>query len=138
MEALAHDPVVATAWDLRNVDRGSARFEFQKVQVMLASLQRANAADPRIAELQQYSNRLAIAVESPNILRRATRAILEEANKLPSPIDPDATQIRADVAWAVKSASAKRMPEPPPDFGKMDSNEYRKTVKSLYGYDPGT
>jgi hypothetical protein len=134
LKALAHDPTIALAFDYRNVNKAAANVELAKVQVALSQLQRTPGSDPnQIAQLQDYGQRLEIAVHSASILRKASLDIIREAEKLPPPIDPDATQIRNDVAWAVKGASAKRIADPPPDLGKMTENEFRE-YKKQFGF----
>jgi hypothetical protein len=106
LESLAHDPTIAAAWDLRGADPKAANLELQKVQVALFQLQQNPAADPKqVQALQQYGQRLQVAVNSPAILRKARLDIINEARKLPKPIDEDATQVHLDVAAAVRGAS---------------------------------
>src|SRR6516162_2703929 len=45
LEALAHNPEIALAWDLRGVDRSAAKIELQRVQFELSQLQRDPTAD---------------------------------------------------------------------------------------------
>jgi hypothetical protein len=137
LKALAHDPTIAQAFDYRNVDRQAASAELAKVQMALAHTQRMAGADPtRVQQLNEYANKLQIAVNSQAILRKARLDILNEANKLPPPIDPEATQVRNDVAWALKSASsAKKVAEPPPNFGRMSENEFRNWKRENLGWE---
>jgi hypothetical protein len=143
LKALAHDPTIAAAFDYRNVDRAAANLELQKVQAALAHLQSNPTAlallqqsnPTRVQELQQYANKLNIAVNSAAILRKATLDIIREAEKLPPPIDPDATAWRNEISWAVKSASAKRIAEPPPAFGRMTDNEFRDWKRNNLGWE---
>jgi hypothetical protein len=135
LEALAHNPEIAMAWDLRNVDRNAAKVELQKVQAALFHLQRNPTADPaRLAELNAYGERLNIAVQSHAILRKATLGILTDARKLQPPIDEQATALHNDVAAAVRYASTTKVPEEGmPDFANMDDRTFaewtRKNVK---------
>src|SRR5262249_41071940 len=55
LESLAHDPHIALAWDLRNVDKSAANLELAKVTQAFLELQRNPAADPkRMQELREY------------------------------------------------------------------------------------
>jgi hypothetical protein len=72
----------------------------------------------------------------PNVLRRMEGDIHKRAWQPRH--DPDMTATRMEVAAAVRGASRKLTPEPPPNFGAMDSITYRNFAKENYGYDPGT
>jgi hypothetical protein len=137
LEALAHDPTVALAWDLRNVDRREASIELQKAQVLLAPPP-AGATPQQIAELQNYGARLQIAVNSHAILRKAIHGILNDARKIPPPVDHDVMAARAEIAQVMKHASGPiDAKEPPIEWGKLSANEGRRAVKEKYGFDPG-
>jgi len=136
LESLAHDPELALAWDLRGVDKSAANLELAKVQQALIQLQQNPASDPkRVKELQQYGYRLQVAVNSAAILRKARLNILNEANKLPKPIDEDQTAWRTEIAASMRGAS---MPvdfkEPPPDFSGMSDAEFREYTRKNYGF----
>jgi hypothetical protein len=139
LKALAHDQIIALAWELRNVDKVAAQFELTKVTREFLQLKQDPAADPkRVQELQQYGARLEIAISANAILRKARLDIINEAAKLKPPYDPDATQIHMDVAAAVRGASAPLdLKEPEPEYGKLSASEGRQLVKAKYGFDPG-
>ena len=122
LKALAHDPTIAAAFDYRNVDRHAASAELARAQLVMAAFQRAN--DPRIPQLTEYMNKLNVAINSQAILRKVRLDILNEANKLPPPIDPEATELKAEIAWNMKS-QGKKIAEPPPNFGRMTDQEFR-------------
>src|SRR5207248_10350085 len=129
LESLAHNPEICLAWDLRGTDRASASAELARVQLALAQLQRDPNADPqKVAELNQYGYKLQVAVNSPAILRKVSLDILNEARKIPPAIDEDATAWRAEIAAAMKGATAKVQPEPPPQYGKMSGPVGRRKV----------
>ena len=62
------------------------------------------------------------------------KCILNEAHKLPKPIDEDATQVHMDVAAAVRGASAPIMPEKAPDLSKMSDAELRRYTLENFGF----
>jgi hypothetical protein len=71
--------------------------------------------------------------ESPDNQRRAERMVkkaqerfLAAARKEP---DPDATTIKADVAWAMRGATSKAPPEKAPRYGDMTDSEFRAELK---------
>jgi hypothetical protein len=136
LKALAHDPELCLAWDLRNADKSAAKEELLKVQWELAKLHYDKAPDPkRVQELQQYGYRLQVAVNSAGILRKARLDIINEAAKLKPPIDEDATQTHIDVAAAVRGASRPiDLKEPPPDFSGMSDAEFRDFTRRNYGF----
>jgi hypothetical protein len=134
LKAMAHDPQIALAFDYRGVDRQAVSAELARAQLVHAAFQRAN--DPRIGELNQYIGKLNIAMNAQSILRKARLDILNEANKLPPPLDQEATELKADIAWNMKS-QGKRVAEPPPNYGSMDSHTFRRSVREQFGYDPG-
>jgi hypothetical protein len=136
LRSLAHNPELCLAFDLRNVDRKAANLELQKVQAALWQLQQNPQADPtRVQQLQQYGQRLEIAVAAPGILRKARLDIINEAAKLKPPIDEDQTAWRAEIAASMRGAS---MPldfkDPPPNFGQMSDAEFRDFTRKNYGF----
>jgi hypothetical protein len=134
--SLAHDPVISAAWDLRNVDRKAASVELAKVTQAFLQLQQDPAADQkRLQELRDYGTRLEIAIQSPAILRKARLDILNEAKKLPPPIDSEVSAWRAEIAQSMRGAS---MPldfkEPAPNFAGMSDAEFRDFTRRNYGF----
>jgi hypothetical protein len=135
LKALAFDPTISLAWELRSTDRQAAKQELLRVQWELMQLQQNPTADQgRVRELQQYGAKLDVAIHANAILRQARLGIINEANKLPPPIDVEQSQIRADVAFAMKGASAPITPEPPPDLSKMSDAELRRYTLENFGF----
>jgi hypothetical protein len=138
LQALAHDPQIALAWDLRNVDKSAAHLELAKVQVALNQLQQnPTAADPkRVEELQQYGARLQVAVNSAAILRKARLDILNEAAKLKPPIDEEVTATRMELAQIIREGGSGRgmPPEKPPDLSRMSDAELRRYTLENFGF----
>jgi hypothetical protein len=87
----------------------------------------------RIAALHQYVQQLGLALNSREIIKRATREIIKrgEAHK---PIDETATAEHDAVCSAVRGASGKASPEPPPNFGNMSDKELSKYTKEHFGF----
>ena len=132
LAALAHDQTVAQAFDYRNVDKAAAKAELMKAQLVLSAFQRANNNEG-IGKVQEYIGKLNVAINSQAILRQARLNILNEANKLPPPIDQAATELKAEIAWNMKS-QGKKIAEPPPNFGRMTDQEFRDWKLSNLGW----
>jgi hypothetical protein len=138
LAAASRDPALVAAWDVRNVsaaERTQAPALLQQAIQLYQKIQQSPDTDPR--KVQALNCYLEAVVHGPGILRKAVREIEDRAHKF-QPIDAEASALKADIAWNMQRGQGKVTAEPPPDFGKMDSAEYRRTVKSLYGYDPGT
>jgi hypothetical protein len=133
LKALAHDQTVALAFDLRNVDRAAAKQEMLKVQWELSQ---PNIDPKRQQELREYGAKLDIAIHANAILRQARLGILNEAGKLPKPIDEEVTGWRSEIAASMRGAS---MPvdfkEPPPDLGRMDDQTFRRWKLENLGWE---
>jgi hypothetical protein len=84
--------------------------------------------------LNQLAYKLNVAANSAAILRKARLSILNEANKLPPPIDSEMTDLHYEVAAAVPSASGKVEPERPPDLSRMTDNEFREYTRKNFGF----
>jgi hypothetical protein len=136
LRALAHSPELCLAFDLRNIDRKAANLELQKVQAALWQLQQNPQADPtRVQQLQQYGQRLEIAVAAPGILRKARLDIINEAAKLKPPIDEEVSGWRSEIAQSMRGASIPvDWKEPSPDFGKMDDATFKKYTLEHFGF----
>jgi hypothetical protein len=130
LRALAHDPELCLAFDLRNVDKRAAHLELAKVGVALNQLQQNPQADPaQVRQLQEYGYRLQVAVNAPAILRKARLDIINEAAKLKPPIDEDTTAWRAEIAASMRGASMPvdwKEPFPGP------IKDVRRRTKALY------
>jgi hypothetical protein len=132
--ALDH-PELVIAFDARHVNRAAIDRELRQVEQTLSQLQRnPNGADPQqIAELTQYGRRLGCMLNSREILKRATRAVIKAAEGH-RPIDPEATAEHDAVAAAVRGQSGKAQPEPPPNFGNMSDKELSKYTREHFGF----
>jgi hypothetical protein len=136
LKSMAMDhPELVLAFDARHANRAAIDRELRQVEQTLSQLQRnPNGADPQqIAELTQYGRRLGCMLNSREILKRATRAVIKSAESH-RPIDPDATAEHDAVAAAVRGSSGKASPEPPPNFGNMSDAELRRYTKQNYGF----
>jgi hypothetical protein len=134
LAAAINNPDLQQAFDFRSVDRRAAEVEMRKVEVELQRLSRDPAADPQqIANLQQYGYRVGLALNSREILRRAIRDV-ERRGLAHTVIDETATADHDAVAAAVRGASGKAQPEPPPNFGNMSDAELRKYTKENFGF----
>jgi hypothetical protein len=138
--AAAKDKNLVAAFDARNMDVKAADAEFRKLEVLYNQVVRSPDNDPRkqsaLAVLYQRGEQLGLIMNSREILRRARSDIVKQAREW-KPIDEEQTQIRAEVAAAVRGASVKIAPEREPNYGQMDGPEGRRAVKERYGFDPG-
>jgi hypothetical protein len=134
LAAAAQNPNLVAAFDLRHVDRRAAEVEMRKVEAELQRLSRDPAANQQqVANLQQYSYRLGLALNSREILRRAVREV-ERRGQAHKPIDETATAEHDAVVAAVKGASGKAQPEPPPNFGQMSDKEFNRWTRTNLGF----
>jgi hypothetical protein len=128
------NPNLVAAFDLRNSDRRAVDTELRRVEGVLQQLGRNPAADQQqVANLQQYSYRLGLALNSREILRRAIREV-ERRGQAHKPIDETVSALHDAVAAAVRGASGKASPEPPPNFGAMSDAQLRKYTKENFGF----
>jgi hypothetical protein len=132
LKAAAHDPEIQLAWQYRNEDRTKVGIELSRVEDTLTRIQRGQvtATPQQTQALQQYG----IALNSAAILSRVERSVLKSARGFPKAIDETATADRNMVAAAIRDG---RQPTgykpPPPELGKMSSQEYRKYLMDEYG-----
>jgi hypothetical protein len=130
----AENPALVAAFDYRNVDRAAVDRELRLVEGTLQRLGRDPNANPQyVAQLTQHSYRLGLALNSREILRRATIEIGKRA-AAHTQIDETATADHDAVAAAVRGSSAKASPEPPPNFGNMSDKELARFTKQNYGF----
>jgi hypothetical protein len=134
MAMAVQNPALVAAFDLRHVDRRAADTELRKVEAELARLSRDPVANQQqIANLQRYGYQVGLALNSREILRRAVRAV-EKRGQEHRPIDETATALHDQVAAAVRGASGKAQPEPPPNFGSMSDSELREYTREHFGF----
>lgn len=88
--------------------------------------------DPRLATA--WANRHANPQQFQKVVDTLGRSFAKKYSKLP---DKQATEDREAVTAAVRGASTKAPEGKAPDFASLSNNEYRTTVKQLYGFDPG-
>jgi hypothetical protein len=133
LAAAAQDPNLLAAWRYRNVDRNAADQEFRRLEALHRQISLA-PDDPRKAEtlrqLEAQGWQIGLAMNAKDILRRAERDLIRRAEEH-KVYDHEATQTRLDVAQAMRGASAKLTPEPPPRLGNLSDNEYRNYLKEL-------
>jgi hypothetical protein len=130
----ARNPALVAAFDYRNVDPRAADTELRKVEAALQHLGRDPTANPQeVTQLTQLGHRLGLALNAKKIIDRAKSEVLMRANSV-KPIDPAATEIHDVVAAAVRGASGKISPEPPPAFGNMSDKELSRYTKEHFGF----
>jgi hypothetical protein len=102
-------------------------------------LQATPNADPKqVQELNKLAYQLNVAAHSPSILRRLKNTILTEAKNLKPPIDQDATDLRAEIAFQMKHGQGPvDIPSPPVKWGSLSAKEGRERVLREFGFDPG-
>jgi hypothetical protein len=136
LKSMAVDrPELVLAFDTRHVDRRAVAAELRQVEAALFWQQRnPSAADPGYAaQLQQYRGQLNVALHGREILNRAVREVVQRG-QAHRPIDPEATEMHDVVAAAVRGASGKASPEPPPNFGQMSDRQLREYTKTNFGF----
>jgi hypothetical protein len=140
----AHRDDVRAAWETRGVSAAERR----RAPAQLAQLQqlyqqvlaspddpRKQAALQRIVAHGQWLEKVVLG--NPNVLRRMEDDIHRRAWE--PPINREATELKADIAWQMKSATGKRRgPEPPTSYGTMSNNEFRQKIRDEHGFDPIT
>jgi len=131
MAMAMRDPALERAWAYRHLtadQRRAAELEFQQLEVLHWKAQQA-PDDPRkqqaLAQLERRGWELGIAMNAGKILDRAWRDVQKRAEKVKPPIDEEQTQIRADVAFAMKGASAP-----------VDHSSRSSTSKCVNGFMP--
>jgi hypothetical protein len=130
----ATDPAVRAAWEYRGLHR-EARHELARVEAAYRQLAGNPYADPaQVAGLRERGEWLFCVANSPAILARAERQIVERARKTPLPYDPVLTENRAILSHAVRGASTSTPPEAPaPRFDKMSDRELRQWQEEHLG-----
>jgi hypothetical protein len=131
----AEKPALAAAFDLRNItDRRAVDLELRKAETILQQLGRDPSADPqRVAQLTEYSYRLGLALNAPEIIRRAKLEVLKRG-QAHRPIDPEATAEHDAVRFAVMGASGKAPAERAPDLGGLSDKEFARYTRQTYGF----
>jgi hypothetical protein len=108
--------------------------ELENVNAAIAHASRNPRADPSvIPTLKRRAWELGIAYNARTILKQTEAAIIKKARSRP-PIDEDATADRLAVTAAMRGASAKVSPEPPPNFGQMSDQELQRYTRENFGF----
>jgi hypothetical protein len=122
-------PELVAAFDYRSVDRKAVDQEMRRVEQVFNQ-----TTDPaQRAALENYGYRLGVALNSREILRRATHEIVKRGRAFHQ-IDEQATAEHDAVVAAVRGASAKASPEPPPNFGQMSDKEFHRWTRNNLGF----
>jgi DNA repair exonuclease SbcCD ATPase subunit len=130
LKSMALDrPELVLAFDYRGADPRAVAQELRQIQMQLSHTSLPAAR----SQLEQYAQHLNIAINSKSILRRAMIEIREHAESY-RPIDSDASADHDAVAAAVRGASGKASPDPPPNFGNMTDAQLRKYTKENFGF----
>jgi hypothetical protein len=134
-------PELQVAWNYRhltNEQRRAADLEFKQLEALYFKAQQA-PDDPRkaeaLAQMERRGQELGLMMNAGKILDRAWRDVQKRAEKVLPPVDLEQSQIHADVAFAMKGASAPITPEPPPDLGRMDDQTFRKWKLENLGWE---
>lgn len=132
--AATKNPELRFAFDNRNVDRNAVATELRKVEVALSQMQRMPGVDQqKLNALYQYGYRLGLALNSKEIIRRATRDIVDRGRDIRE-VDHEMTENYYAVAQAVRHQGGKVAAEPPPNLGKMSNREFENYTRDNYGY----
>jgi hypothetical protein len=144
LSAAAVNRSLAVAWDNRNLsaaERANAAAELRAAELLYRQIQQMPNTDPRkqtaLQQIWQQGTRLEMIVAGPALLRRTLLDIEKRARDF-QPIDREASELKADIAWQMKSAGGKRVPEPPPNYGTLSNTEFRQKVRDEHGFDPIT
>jgi hypothetical protein len=89
--------------------------------------------DPRLQQLWLERS------QNPRAMKAALDRLAEEFHSTygkVSTVDENATVDHEAVTQAVRGQGGKAPPEPPPNFGRMSDNEFRRHVSESYGFDP--
>jgi hypothetical protein len=141
LSAAAVDRSLAVAWDTRNLsaaERQRAAAELQQAIQLYQQIQRTPDGDPRKQQalnlIVQNGQRLEMIVAGPALLRKTLLDIESKARKHIA-IDSEATALKSEIAFHMKSGAGKRVPEPPPNFGRMSDNEFRNWKRENLGWE---
>jgi hypothetical protein len=127
----AQDPVLRTAWDARKENPDQLKAQYFRAENILLALRNNPRADPnQVAQVEQYCQTIAIALESPRILAAARARCVEAAGKF-RPVDEQITADVAMVTASMKGASAKMSHEPAPHFGSMSDRELKDYTRQF-------
>jgi hypothetical protein len=96
--------------------------------------------NPQLRQLWDARNNPGLSEQARRVISAQLRAVrddvVQQAKRRPDPI---ATGDRDLVAAAVRGASGgAHVPDPPPRYGVMGENEFRRTVRDSFGFDPMT
>jgi hypothetical protein len=134
MAASDHRLEVAFRAAAQGVNRGQVMADLDRVNFALQHAARNPTADPRtIPQLQQMAWQLSVAFHAHTILRQAEHEIVRRAGSR-APIDETVTGDVALVAASMKGASRPVQADPPPAFGRMDDQSFRRFTRENYGF----
>jgi hypothetical protein len=141
LAAASRDPALVAAWDVRNVpaaERSQAPALLQQAMRLYQQIQRMPDTDARKAQalnwVVQRGQYLEAVVYGPGLLRKAALNIEKRARDF-QPIDQEATALKQEIAFHMKSARGRLTPEPPPNFGRMTDNEFRQWKRENLGWE---
>jgi hypothetical protein len=143
LSMLVERPELKQVWSYRNLsdaDRQACDTEFRQLEYRYNQVMRAPDSPEKQQALSQMYRRgqeLGLMMNTPKIMQQVRNEVVGRARKVPPMIDVEATQTRFDIAQAMRGASAKIQSEPPPQLGRLTSQEYRKFVRENYGFDAG-
>jgi hypothetical protein len=127
------NPALEIAFEAQFVDRTAIGAQLDLTNLALAHARQNPAADPqKIAALQQDAWRLNIALNAGRILQQAGAEIVRKASR--PPVDREITSDVALIAQSMKGSSRPVEAEPPPAFGRMDDQSFRKFTRENYGF----
>jgi hypothetical protein len=87
-----------------------------------------------LAQMERRAQELSLMWGAQKTLRDACNEVRTRAGKIQPAVDPEISELRADIAQAMRGASRPvDFKEPAPDFSKMDNNEYRNFIRKEYG-----
>jgi hypothetical protein len=138
----ARNPEVLFAWRNQFADTNAANLKLLEVDARLDQLRRnpALAGPKEVQKLTQDGYQLGLVLNASKIIARERAGAIRELRGEPPEIDWSATHDRNMVAASVRDGGSrgKAPPTPPINWGALEPYEYRREVKRLYGYDPGT
>jgi hypothetical protein len=134
------DPNLQAAWKYRSLTPeqiAAADKEFRELEALHFRAMQA-PDDPRkqqaIAMLEARGRELGLAMNAKAIIMNARRAVQKRAESF-RPIDEDATELRADIAFQMKQGKGPAViPEERPNFGVMTDRDFQAYTRKHYGF----
>jgi hypothetical protein len=134
MAASDHRLEVAFMAASQGVNKAAIMAELDRINGALQHAARNPMADPAvIPQLQRMAWELSVAFHSHAILRQAEAEIVKRASARP-PIDRDLTADCEAVSAAMRGSSRPVEVEPPPRFGQMDEQSFRRYTRENFGF----